>query len=194
MNTRQRHRKDTRRAANTLRYGRAYGIKETVLEAVVHHGTNVVHRESIQRHGPLPIGDGPCGRAVYLSLDRDDALGWAWRSIRRDRPLVSDPCGEELWPLPMVATFALETNRALLVRGWDWDLPKAIAGHLDVPVPACEGVDEAVSLLAGPMRESGIEAIACLSPGRDRSNEIAVYHPGALTLLACQTITEIRCL
>ena len=191
-NTRQRHRKDTRPTANSLRYGRAYDIKETVLEAVVHHGTNVVHRESIERRGPLPVGDGPCGRAVYCSLDRDDAIRWAWTSIRRDRALVGDPCGEDLWPLPMIATFALDTNRALLVRGWDWDLPKALARHLDVPVPACESVDEAVAHLAEPMRKSGVEAVACLSPGRHRSNEIAVYRTGALTLLACRTITEIR--
>lgn len=185
MNTRQKHRSK----ANTVRYGRFYDVKETAFEALVHHGTNVVHRTSIETHGLQAVGDGVAARCT---LDREDAIRWAWASIRRDRNLVSDPCGEELWPMPMLATFALVTNRTLVVRGWDWDLPKSLARHLDVPVPECDDVETAVRSLAGPLQESGIEAIACLSPGRPGSNEISVYRSESLTLLGCRTLTDLR--
>jgi len=190
MNLRTKNRRPAR--ANTVRYGRPYTLRETSFEALVHHGTNVVHRASIETGGPVRLGTGPCGRAVYCTLDREEAVGWAWTSIRRDRALVSDPCGEDLWPLPMVATFALLAERALLVRGWDWDLPKALASHLGVAVPARPGVVDAVAELGGRLRESGCDALVCLDRDRSRGDMVAVYRTSALTLLSCRTLTEIR--
>jgi hypothetical protein len=190
MSMRQKHRNPTRTRANTIEYGRTYELKETAFEALVHHGTNVVHRKDIETRGLNALGDSRHGHAIHCTLDREDAVRWAWASIRRDRNLVSDPCGEELWP--MLATLALTTDRTLIVRGWDWDLPKTLAYHLGVPKPECDDVDQAVMLLDEPLCRSGIEALVCLSPGRPGSNEVTVYRAESLTMLSCRTLTEIR--
>ena len=188
MNMRTRSRRPS--PANTVRYGRAYTLRETSLEALVHHGTNVVHRSSIETVGPVRLGVGPCGPAVYCTLDLGDAVRWAWSSVRRDRELVSDPCGEDLWPIPMVATFALRGARAVLARGWDWDLPKALASHLGVSVPGHDRVEDAVADLGVSLAASGVDVLVCLD--RVVGDTVAVYRPAALTLLSCRTLTDIR--
>lgn len=192
MNMRQKHRSPVRTRTNTIRYARIHPVKETFFEALVHHGTNIVHRTSIEHHHTRGFGGEPSTGPLHCTLDREDAIHWAWSSIRRDRHLVSDPCGEDLWPLPMVATFVLTANRALLVHGWDRDLPRSLAHHLGVPVPECDDLDTAVGLLGEPLRRNGVEAIACLSPGKPGSNEVVVYRHASLTLLGCRTLTELR--
>jgi hypothetical protein len=80
MSMRQKHRNPTRTRANTIEYGRTYELKETAFEALVHHGTNVVHRKGIETRGLNALGDSRHGHAIHCTLDREDAVRWAWAS------------------------------------------------------------------------------------------------------------------